>query len=185
VTVRPPQPAFLAAHAVGVRLAEQAVDQNLTSVVSVRVDDPGLRPVVAPGVGVQVFGADPITTVADTLGVRVAPADAFSQVSQVSVALEPVISSVEPSSGTPGSDMLVTIAGSGLAGATSLTFLVDNEPDTSIRVTGLTVAPDGTEASAQISISSTAALGPRVMQITTPAGPSTAAGTGGNVFTVQ
>jgi hypothetical protein len=52
-------------------------------------------------------------------------------------------------------------------------------------VTGLTASPDGTQATATISIGASAALGGRVMRITTLDGTSTAAGTGGNIFVVQ
>jgi YD repeat-containing protein len=186
VTIRPPQPAFVAARGVSVQFIDRAVNQNVTTIVSVQVAEAGLRPVIAPGVGVQFFGADPVTAIADSLGVNVAAADAFSGVSQVSVALEPVIALVSPSGGAPGAvELSITITGSGLSGATRVSFLVNSAPDANITVTNLAVTADGTQATAQISISSTAALGPRVVQITTPAGTSTTAGAGGNVFTVQ
>jgi len=43
----------------------------------------------------------------------------------------------------------------------------------------------GTQATMDIMIAAGAPLGARVVQVTMPAGSSTAAGTGGNLFTVQ
>jgi YD repeat-containing protein len=138
--------------------------------VSVRVADSGPRPVIAPGVGVQFFGGGGVTAVAG-------PA---------AVAFEPVITSVSPSSGPRGAaDLSITITGSGLAGATRVSVLLNNIPDPNITVANFAVSPEGTQATVQLSIASTAALGPRVVQIAAPAATSTSAGTGGNVFTVQ
>ena len=47
------------------------------------------------------------------------------------------------------------------------------------------VNADGTQATARISVAPSAAEGDRIVQITTPLGRSTAAGTGGNRFTVE
>ncbi|MGH7313496.1 MAG: IPT/TIG domain-containing protein [Candidatus Rokuibacteriota bacterium] len=171
VTIRQPQPVFVAAAGgVGVRLAEQAVNQNVTASVGVVVAEAGLRPVIAPGVGVQFFGVDPVTALAAAVGVGV----------------EPLVASISPSSAARETvDLLITITGTGLSDATSVSFLLNNVPDANITVTNLAVAPDGGQATAQISIASNAAVGPRVVHITTPARTSTTAGTGGNVFTVQ
>ena len=104
----------------------------------------------------------------------------------MSVAVEPVITSVVPSTGARGAlSMLVTITGAGFAGATQLSFLRSNATDTTITVTNLQVNGDGTSATAEVSIAAGAVTGTRVVRITTPAGVSTPVGTGGDLFTVQ
>ena len=73
-------------------------------------------------------------------------------------------------------------AGQKLYGLT--TVLLNNASDANITVANLSVTSD-TSATADLTISSTAALGARVVQMTTPGGSSTAAGTDGTLFTVQ
>ena len=98
----------------------------------------------------------------------------------------PLITSMSPAAAARGAaNLTVTITGSDLQGATVLDLLRNYVPDTAITVASLTATPDGTGATAVISIASTAAVGPRVVRIQTPAGTSTSVGTGGNVFTVQ
>ena len=170
VMLQPPLPAFLAAAPVGVQ-----------------VTDPQLRVVVAPGVGIQrAPDGTGLTIVAAAIGVSPPVSNAFSGISQVSVSLEPLITSVFPAAAVRGSaSFTLTLTGSGLAGLISIEFLLNNAPDTSIAVINLTAPADGTQATAVISISSTAALGPRVVRVRAPAGTTTSVGAGGNVFTVQ
>jgi len=170
VTLRPPVPTFLAATSIGI----QVIDREL-------------RVVVAPGVGIQrAPDADGLTIVAPAIGVSPTVPEAFSGISQVSVSLAPVIASIVPAAAVRGSAGLsVTLTGSGLAGAMSLEFLLNNAPDPAITVANLTATADGMQAAAQISIAATAALGPRVARIRTPAGTTTSVGAGGDVFTVQ
>jgi YD repeat-containing protein len=170
VTLHPPVPAFLASAPVGVQ-----------------VTDVGFRAVVAPGVGVQrAPDGTGLTVVATPIGVAPPSPSAFANVSPVSVSLEPLITSVSPAAATPGSpNLTVTMTGSGLAGAIGLDLLLNQVSDTAITVTNLTATPDGTQVTAQISISATAVLGARVVRIRMAASATTAVGTGGNVFTVQ
>jgi YD repeat-containing protein len=170
VTLRPPVIVFLAANPLGVQVA-----------------DPGLRPIVASGVGVQrAPDADGLTIVAAAIGVAPAVREAFAGTALVSVSLEPLITGISPSAAVRGAiNVTLTVTGSGLAGATGLEFLLNNAVDTAVTVAGLTAAPDGTQLTAQISIAIGVAAGPRVVRALGPAGPTTSAGTGGNVFTVQ
>src|SRR5438034_7414454 len=89
-----------------------------------------------------------------------------------------------PLSGMPGTVTALTVAGRGLAGATALTFLRDNAADASVTATNLSVSPDGNRVIADVTIASGAPSGARVVRVVTPDGTSTAAGTGGNVFTI-
>ena len=146
-----------------------------------------MRPVLAPGVGVQRSpDGSGLSIVAAQVGVSPPQATAFSGVSLVSVSRAPLISSVSPAAAVRGATNLTfTMTGSDLAGVISIDFLLNNAPDTGITVINLTATPDGTQATAVISIASTAAVGPRVVRIHAPAGTTTSVGAGGNVFTVQ
>jgi len=170
VTLRPPVPVFLAAASLGVQVA-----------------DPALRAAVASGVGVQrASDAGGITIVAAAIGIAPAARDAFAHAAPVSVNREPVIATVSPSAAARGStSVTLAVTGSGLAGTTSVEFLLDNAVDTAITVTGVTTAPDGTQVTAQISIGAGARVGPRVVRARGTAGTTTEVGVGGNVFTVQ
>jgi hypothetical protein len=143
---------------------------------------------LAAPLSVQVSSA-PTSSMAMTVPVSVQVASTpseFAGAAAVTVTTEPVITEVAPASGAAGSsDLSITLTGAGFEGATGLAFLLNNLPDTDITVMSLVVNVEGTEATATISIASGAALGPRVVQITTPAGNSTAAGTDGNLFTAQ
>ena len=155
--------------------------------VSVQVGQP-LTPSVAGSVSVRL--ADP-PLVADksvpgTLSVQVGPVSPEITAATVSVSLQPVITSVSPATGAPGTPSLsVRALGAGLGGATGVSFLRNNAPDSSITVVTFSVSPDGTEVDLQIAIAPSAPVGARVIQITIGAVSSTPAGTGGNLFTVQ
>ena len=170
VTLRPPAIVFLAANPLGVQVTDQ-----------------GLRPVVASGVGVQrAPEADGLTIVAAAIGVAPAAREAFAATAPVSVSQEPLITAVSPAAAVHGAiNIALTVTGSGLAGTTALELLLNNAVDTAITVTGLTAAADGTQLTAQISLATSAAAGPRVVRARGPAGVTTSVGTGGNVFTVQ
>ena len=169
VTFRPPLPLFLAATSVGVN-----------------VTDPGLRSLVALSVGVQLAPEiTGLTIVAAAIGVTPTGPDAFSS-ALVSVSVEPLVTSITPvAAAHPSTNLSVTMTGSGLADVISLEFLRNNAPDTTITVANVTATAEGTQTTAQISISAFAIPGPRVIRIRTPLGTTTSVGTGGNVFTVQ
>ena len=159
--------ALIVGAALGVSLA--------TPVVSVQVTAPPAPPpsatVTAPGVSLQVPAAP-------------APASATLVAPMVAVTLAPVVTAVSPSAATP-SDFTLTVGGIGFSGATGLSFLLNNAVDGAVSASDLVVSADGTQATARISVAPSAAEGDRIVQITTPQGSSTAAGTGGNRFTVE
>jgi len=139
----------------------------------------------APGVSVRV--AEPLVPfVAGGVSVRVAAPDSEIETGAVSVSFQPVITSVSPATGAPATPSLaVRVLGAGFDGATTVSFLRNNAADPNITVVTFSVSPDGTEVNLEIAIAAGAAVGARVIRITTPAGSSTAGGTGGNLFTVQ
>ncbi len=111
---------------------------------------------------------------------------AFLTASPVGVTLQPVITSVTPSSGARGvAGLSVLLTGAGITGATSASVQLNGSNDANLSVTDLAASPDGTQATCTLAIASGAVPGPRVVRITTPGGTSTASGTGGNLFTVQ
>ncbi len=111
---------------------------------------------------------------------------AFLTSPPVTVALQPVIVAVTPSTGLRGvAGLSVLLTGGGFANASSVSFQLNGSNDANLSVTNLTVSSDGTGVAFTLSIASGAVPGPRVVRITTPAGTSTAVGTGGNLFTVQ
>lgn len=111
---------------------------------------------------------------------------AFLQSSPIGVALQPVIIAVSPSTGLQGVAALsILVTGAGLTGASSVSFQLNGSNDANLSASNLTVSADGIGVTFTLSIASGAVPGPRVVRITTPSGTSTAAGTGGNLFTVQ
>jgi len=99
-------------------------------------------------------------------------------------AAQPVITGLSPTSGVHGRTVSLTVTGERLGGATALTFLKDGSPDSQITVTNIQVNIQGTELQATVAITAAAALGSRLVQVTTPGGTSDATPTPGNTFTV-
>ncbi len=199
VTILEPISIFMAAANVSVGIApppSSTVDKNVTASVSVALFAPPSSTVdknVTASVSVAIFAppssaVDKNVTASVSVAIFAPPSSTVDNnvVASVSVALQPVITSVSPATAAPGtSNLPITILGSGFTGATALSFLLNNAVDANITVSNLVVNADGTQATANISVAAGAATGARVVRITTPAGSSTAAGTGGNLFTVQ
>jgi RHS repeat-associated protein len=100
-------------------------------------------------------------------------------------AARPTITNLNPNTGVHGQTInLLTVTGERLGGATGLTFLKDGNADPAITATNLATNPAGTELTATITIAATAALGSRIVTVTTPEGTSDATATSGNTFTV-
>lgn len=169
-----------------------ALQAPLVSVAPVALTSSAVNNLTARPVSVQM--ANPLSTVVTALQaqpVSVAPAalsgqSAFLTSSLVAVAPQPVIVAVSPSTGLRGAAGLsVLLQGAGFTNATGVSFQLNGSNDADLSVTNLTVSPDGTEATLTLSIAAGALPGSRVVRITTPSGTSTAAATGGNVFTVE
>ena len=171
VTIVTPPDILLAASAVSVQMGPLlASDKNVGASVSVQVG-----PVLASNANVT-----------GSVSVQVgAPAGAVAG-GGLSISMGPVVTSVSPSTGARGtSGLVLRLVGAELADASGLAFRLNNVPDTTITVTGLVIDPDGAGATATISIAAAAPVGPRVLQVLTPTGASTAIGTPGNHFAVQ
>ena len=110
----------------------------------------------------------------------------FAASAAVAVTRAPAITAVTPAAAPAGTPtLLVTLTGAGFSGATAVDILRNNAADPTVTVMSLTVDGAGTGATLELSIAISAPPGARVLRITTPAGASTAQGTGGNLFTVE
>jgi len=161
-------------------------DPTLTASATVAILPPQPVFLAARAVSVAVAETTSPLAAAGLVSVRVAenPA-AFAAAAPTAVAVAPVVTAVTPASGARGETLTLTLSGSGFGGATTATLLLNNATDTTITVANLVVNAGGTQATMDIMIDAGAPLGARVVQVTMPAGSSTAAGTGGNLFTVQ
>ena len=187
VTVVPRQPVFVAARAVSVGVAEaRTVNQSVTATLSVAVAQTATPLAAASPISVAVAETATSLAAAGSVSVQVAESSAaLAAAPLTTVALEPVVTAVAPATGAAGASFTMTLTGRGFSGATGVSFLQNNALDGTVMATNIAVSPDGTELTANVSIATGAATGARVVQVTTPTAVSTAAGTGGNLFTVQ
>ncbi len=167
----------------------QVVDQaaGLTSAAPVTVgltQRTGVEVLAGPlTVGVMVAQGAQASAGPLTVGVTLAQgAQAMS--GPLSVTGGPLITGVTPATGTVGSSLALTLTGGNLQGASSLQALRNGAVDTTLTVSALTPAPDGTSGTCTLTISGTAPTGARVLQILTPQGRSTDIDLGTNRFTV-
>jgi YD repeat-containing protein len=102
----------------------------------------------------------------------------------VTATVGPYISSMTPSNASRGANLTVTFSGVNLFGATTLRFInvTNGTVDTSIIATNLSVSTDGTSLTATLAVSSGAALGNRIVVISTPSGDSMIVDTGTNIL---
>lgn len=110
----------------------------------------------------------------------------------------PVIASLSPASAKAGVTFALTVNGSNLTGATSLTFTEPvpgfrsrgkgNDPargrDAGFTVTNIVVNSAGTQLTAQIQIAAGTAAGPRIVRVLSPNGESVVAPSPANTFTI-
>jgi hypothetical protein len=97
----------------------------------------------------------------------------------------PAITAVSPAKVAQGdTNVGLTLTGVGLASPSILKFLKDGANDPLITYTNLAANPGGTQATATLSVGSTAPVAGRVLQITAGGGNSTPAGTGSNVLAI-
>ncbi|HTC64670.1 MAG TPA: Ig-like domain-containing protein [Candidatus Saccharimonadales bacterium] len=82
----------------------------------------------------------------------------------------PTLASITPNSGSRGTNLAVTLIGTGLTGATVV------NAGAGITASGITVSPDGTHLTATFAITNTAGLTTRNVTVTTPIGNTPTAG---------
>jgi YD repeat-containing protein len=89
----------------------------------------------------------------------------------VSAARGASISSLSAAAFAKGTTTTLTFTGGSLREVTGIQFLrADGSPDAEIRVTELQASPDGLTLRAKVSVTGTAAAGPRLLRVTTAAG---------------
>ncbi|MBI2157492.1 MAG: RHS repeat protein, partial [Candidatus Rokubacteria bacterium] len=122
-------------------------------------------------------------TLVSALSVAVGAAGTtFAASAALAVTRAPAITAVTPAAAPAGTaTLLVTLTGAGFSGATAVDVLRNNAADPTVTVMSLTVDGAGTSATVELSIATSAPPGARVLRLTTPAGASTAQGTGGNL----
>jgi YD repeat-containing protein len=179
-------PLFFASQGVSVRIAVPLmVNDNLTAAASVAVAPPTTSFIASTGVSARVADSTATFIVGPPVVLRVAEGvQALFTATAASVAVEPTVTAVTPAAVVAGTALTLTLTGAGFTGATGVQFLANNAIDPSITIGDVTVISDST-ATLTATIAAGAAVGSRVVRITTPTGSSTAAGTGGNLFTVQ
>jgi subtilisin len=119
---------------------------------------------IADGGAVHVFAADPnppAFTSGSGFTVTANFADGTSATASVILPPVPTISSVTPSTGSPGAAFAVTVAGTNFQPGASASFGAD------VTVTSMTVT-SSTQLSVAISIGATATMGPRDVTVTNP-----------------
>lgn len=143
--------------------------------VSIRRDAPAAAMTIAPvgaGVSIRRDAAANSTTLA--------PASP-----SVSATKGPYISAIAPGSLAKNATTNITISGANLAGATSLIFIDGSgASDASITAANLAVNGGGTVLTANVTTSSTTALGQRLVIVTTASNRSLSVGTGTNVVQI-
>ena len=107
------------------------------------------------------------------------------QSAALSVTSGPVIDSVSPSTGAKNSSFTLTLTGTNFDGATGLSFLTTaGALDSTITASNISVDGTGTSLTATITVSSSSALGQRIVVVTTPNGNSFAVNVGPNVIEI-
>jgi RHS repeat-associated protein len=134
------------------------------------------------GPGVSATFRTPHTLALDGQG-RVGVSDTGNQAVRL-VGVAPTITALDPPSAAHDQTIPLTITGTDLGGATAVTFLGAGTPDQEIAATNLQPNAQGTELQATVVLTPVAALGSRVVTVTTPGGTSDATASSGNTFTV-
>jgi YD repeat-containing protein len=182
------------AHSVSVRRGDpEGARAARAPLVSVRrgvvISEPGITtgPLVSVRRGVVISTAVPFLSPILSVRFGFAPGTAPGIFSQfVSVTRGPSISSISPSSVARGASVTLTISGANLDGAAALRFIRSSGAiDTAIAASNLSVNADGTQLTANLAVSSGAAIGTRVVVVTATSGSTQAVTAGANTITIQ
>lgn len=134
------------------------------------------------GLSEPVPAISPLVSVQQGLGIR-EPVPGLSAL--LSVTTGPSILAISPNRLARGATVTVTLTGANLSGAATLSFIDTNGAiDSSIAVSNLTANAEGTELSATLTVSGSAALGRRVLIISAATGTSLTVDTGPNTIEI-
>ena len=163
------------AHSVSVRRGDAAVVRATPA------------PLVSVRRGVVIGTPAPFLTPMVSLRLGFAPGTAplaFSPL--VSVTTGPSISSISPAGVMRGATVTLTINGANLGGASALRFIASSGAiDAAITASNLSINAEGTQLAATLTVLPGAAIGARVVVVTTGQGTTQAVTTGSNTITIQ
>lgn len=164
--------------------ATSASDPTFFGEAQVNVSDIGRFAVAAVSV-LRGSPATPLGYRADPVSVQVGMPVNVMQAEPVSAITGPHITSITPVNLPRGGATTITLSGQSFTGATLLKFLLaSGATDTAITVSNMQVNTEGTQITATITVSAAAALGNRVVTITTPSGRSSATNLTTNVVQI-
>lgn len=134
--------------------------------------------------GVSVRNGNTFSSVPISAGVSVRNGNTVSSAPlgvSVSVTKGPNISAISPNSVSRGATVTVTISGANLSGATSVQFITNNGVlDSNLAASNLNVNANSTSLTATVAVNAGAALGRRLVVVSTSAGHSLAVDVGSN-----
>ena len=142
---------------------------------------------MAQSVSVRRSAPDSAAPIANAVSVRrnEASTSVSPQSASISLTTGALIQSVSPASAAKGTSFTITIDGANFDAGAGLSFLTTaGAVDTAITASDITVNGNGTSITANVTISAGAALGQRIVVITTAAGHSLAVNIGPNVLEV-
>jgi YD repeat-containing protein len=167
-----------------VRITGQASGTEAAVPISVAVQSSASVPMASSPVSVALApSGGPASS--GPISVGIAPLSTPAASGPVSVTRGPAIGAVVPSAGVVGATGLpVTVTGANFQGATAIRFMRNGNADATLTAASLVPAGEGSSLAFTLTIGGSAALGPRVVQVITPQGTSSAFDIGTNLFTV-
>ncbi|HEX7334057.1 MAG TPA: carboxypeptidase regulatory-like domain-containing protein [Pyrinomonadaceae bacterium] len=103
----------------------------------------------------------------------------------LSLTTGPVVQSLTPTAASQSTNFTITISGANFDGTTGISFLTTaGAVDSNVSASNISVDPSGNSLTATITVSGSAALGQRVVVVTTGAGNSLTVSTGANVLEI-
>ena len=165
----------------GVYVAPQTLAPTGVRVTATSLIDP----MVESTARVSMITSRPFFVAAESISVGVLTNAGFAMAAPLALRVAPVILAVTPSAAARGETMSLSVGGTGFEGATRLEFWTPAGPDAAVAATRLAISADGHQATADVAVAHDAAVGPRVVRIFTPAGPSGDAVFGENVLLIR
>jgi YD repeat-containing protein len=165
----------------GVYVAPQTLAPTGVRVTATSVIDPTVESTAR----VSMITSRPFFVAAESISVGVLTNAGFAMAAPLALRVAPVILAVTPSAAARGETMSLSVGGTGFEGATRLEFWTPAGPDAAVAATRLAISADGHQATADVAVAHDAAVGPRVVRIFTPAGPSGDAVFGENVLLIR
>ena len=167
-------------------LVEAVLSADPTVVATATVRVVGQAPALVAAAPVTVSPAGLGGALAFARPVTVGTTATLAASGPVSVTGGPVVTAVTPSTGHAADTVAVILRGANLQGASGIQFFQTNTgyPDSTLAASGVAASADGSTVTLTVTISPTASLGVRVLQVMTPQGRSSGFDLGTNRFMV-